>query len=442
MRTIAGPVTVILMAAAMAFPLKTEAQRSGERRSPRPPVIGLDKGTKEFETADFRLGVLNATQTVAFLKTNDAEAFDFTPGDRLEERASNRFYHLGDINIGLRSGNSEWEYYSTARNRKDVEVIASAAPQTLLAADLAATLPDSIPLRVVRHWEKDGASLVLRFALTNTSQLPVEIGALGIPMVFNNNSNGKSLDQAHSESVFFDPYIGADAGYLQVVRLHGEGKALVAVPFGKTPFEAWRPLTDDPLPAGYTYEGLHEWMVHTKSYAETDWKDAEQWNNPTSEILAPGETVSYGVKFILAGSVREIENALVSAGRPVAVGIPGYVVPEDVNAKLFIRYGKAVKAMKVEPEGALDIRDAGANAKGWHQYEISGKSWGRARLTITYEDGLEQTVNYKIIEPESRVVASYGNFLTTEQWFNDGNDPFGRAPSVITYDYEKKAQVK
>ena len=442
MRTIAGPVTVILMAAAMAFPLKTEAQRSGERRAPRPPVIGLDKGTREFETADFRLGVLNATQTVAFLKTNDAEAFDFTPGDRLEERASNRFYHLGDINIGLRSGEGAWEYYSTARNREDVEVIASAAPQTLLSADLAATLPDSIPIRVVRYWEKDGASLVLRFALTNKSDAPVEIGALGIPMVFNNNSNGKSLDQAHAQSVFFDPYIGADAGYLQVVRLDGEGKALVAVPFGKTPFEAWRPLTDDPLPAGYTYEGLHEWMIHTKSYAENDWKDAEQWNNPTSKILAPGETVSYGVKFLLAGSVRDIENTLASAGRPVAVGIPGYVVPEDVNAKLFIRYDKPVKTMKVEPAGALDIKDAGTNAKGWRQYDVNGETWGRARLTITYDDGLEQTVNYKIIEPESQVVASYGNFLTTEQWFNDENDPFGRAPSVITYDYEKKAQVK
>jgi len=98
--------------------------------------------------------------------------------------------------------------------------------------------------------------------------------------------------------------------------------------------------------------------------------------------------------------------------------------------------------MKVEPAGALDIKDAGTNAKGWRQYDVNGETWGRARLTITYDDGLEQTVNYKIIEPESQVVASYGNFLTTEQWFNDENDPFGRAPSVITYDYEKKAQVK
>jgi hypothetical protein len=69
-------------------------------------------------------------------------------------------------------------------------------------------------------------------------------------MVFNNNFNGKSLDQAHAQSVFFDPYIGMDAGYLQVAHLHGKGKVLIAVPSGKTPFEAWRPLTDDPLPSG------------------------------------------------------------------------------------------------------------------------------------------------------------------------------------------------
>ena len=107
--------------------------------------------------------------------------------------------------------------------------------------------------------------------------------------------------------------IGMDAGYLQVARLHGRGKVLVAIPYGKTPFEAWRPLTDDPLPSGYTYEGLHEWMVHSKSYAETFWKDAEQWNRPTSELLKPGQTVSYGVKFILAGSLRDIENALAAS---------------------------------------------------------------------------------------------------------------------------------
>jgi len=440
-RSIARPVAVMMITAATVIPLKTEAQRRGERRD-RTPVLGLEKGTREFETADFRLGVLNSTQTVAFLRTNDSEAFDFTPGDRLQERSSNGFYHLGDLNIGLRTVGGAWEYYSTARKRGDIDRLEPGRPEILSVADLSKTLPDSIPLKVIRYWEKDGKNLVMRFTLTNTSAVPVEIGALGMPMVFNNNFNGKSLDQAHAESVFFDPYIGMDAGYLQVAHLHGKGKVLVAVPYGKTPFEAWRPLTDDPLPSGYTYEGLHEWMVHSKSYAETAWKEAEQWNNPTSALLKPGETVSCGVKFILANSLRDIETALAAAQRPVTVGIPGYVLPSDVKAKLFLRYGMAVREIKSEPAGALEIRDAGTNGKGWRAYDLTGKKWGRARLTVTYDDGLTQTINYKVIEPESKVVTAYGNFLTTEQWFDDENDPFGRAPSVITYDYEKREQVK
>mgnify|MGYP007116712795 FL=1 len=441
MKTITLQAAVILMAAATVFPLKTEAQRRGDRFD-RTPVLGLEKGIREFETQEFRLGILNSMQTVAFLKTNDADAFDFTPGDRLEERSANRFYHLGDINIGLRRGNGNWEYYSTARNRKDVDLLETGNPEVLSAADLGKTLPDSIPLRVERYWEKKGGNLIMRFALTNKSDLPVEIGALGIPMVFNNNFNGKSLDQAHAESVFFDPYIGMDAGYLQVAHLHGKGKVLIAVPSGKTPFEAWRPLSDDPLPSGYTYEGLHEWMVHSKSYAETAWKDAEQWNDPTSAVLRPGETVTYGIEFMIAESLRDIEPALETSGRPVAVGIPGYVVPRDVNAKLFLKYPKDVKSMIVEPEGAIEFKDAGTSSRGWKTYDLQGKKWGRARLTVTYEDGLTQSINYKVIEPESEVVASYGNFLTTEQWFDEENDPFGRAPSVITYDYEKREQVR
>ncbi len=441
MRSIALQVAVMTVAAVTAFPFRADAKGRSDMRD-RTPVLGIEKGICEFETNEFRLGILNSMQTAAFLKTNDADSFDFTPGDRLEDRSANRFYHLGDLNIGLRQGNGNWEYYSTARNRSDVEPLETGSMEVLAAADLGRTLPDSIPLKVERYWEKKGGNIVMRFILINKSDLSVEIGALGMPMVFNNNFNGKSLDRAHAESVFFDPSIGVDAGYLQVVRLHGKGKVLLAVPYGKTPFEAWRPLTDDPLPSGYTYEGLHEWMVHTKSYAETEWKDAEQWNSPTSSVLGPGETLTCGVEFMIAESLRDIEPALESAGRPVAVGIPGYVVPQDVDAKLFLKYGKEVKSMTVEPEGAIEIKDAGINGRGWKEYELKGKTWGRARLTVIYQDGLRQSISYKVIEPESEVIKSYGNFLTTEQWFDDENDPFRRAPSVITYDYEKRSQVR
>ena len=404
--------------------------------------LNVNEGKKEFSTSLLKLELLNSSQTVASLKANDGSSLDYTPGDRLNERDKNGFYHLGDINLGVRTvGDNNWSYYSTAKKRADVQAVPSQNKGVLAAADLANTLPSDIPVQIIRYWQKDGGNLVLRFEIKNKSDKAVEIGALGIPLVFNNNFNGKSLDQAHEENVFFDPYIGKDAGYLQIVKLNGHGKALLVVPYGKTPFENYRPLLDDPTRIGYTFEGLHEWMAHSKSYSQTEWKGIEQWNTPTSTLLQPGETKSYGLEFLLADSLRAIENALAKANRPVAVGIPGYVVPMDVNAKLFLQYKKAVKKIKVEPKGAIEWQTLKSATSAWKSYEINGKKWGRARLTIDYEDGLSQTINYKIIHPEKKMIESYGNFLTTEQWYDDTTDVFNRAPSVITYDNELKQQV-
>jgi hypothetical protein len=412
------------------------------KRDLGPSTLGIEKGTTVFSTKLFKLELLKSTQTVAGLKAKDEKYFDYTPGDRLRERDKNGFYHLGDINLGIRTNETgEWKYYSSAKKRVDIDPITSGKANVLAAADLVKTLPADIPLQITRFWEKEGDNLVMRFELKNKSSQPVEIGALGIPMIFNNNFNRKSLDRAHVENVFFDPYIGKDAGYLQVIRLHGLGKVLVVVPYGNTPFENYRPLGDDPLPSGYTFEGLHEWMVHCKAYAETKWRGVEQWNTPTSASLNPGEKKSYGVRFLLANSIRDIEHALTEAKRPVAVGIPGYVIPMDVEAKLFLNYQSKVKSMTIEPKAALEIEKIKAKSKKWKAYDVKGKRWGRARLTIDYEDGLSQTINYKVIEPEEEVITSYGNFLTTEQWYENENDPFGRSPSVISYDYQKKKQV-
>uniref|UniRef100_UPI0025BB4BEE DUF5695 domain-containing protein n=1 Tax=Marinilabilia sp. TaxID=2021252 RepID=UPI0025BB4BEE len=338
-------------------------------------------------------------------------------------------------------GTVDWTSYSTAAQRGMVEELKNDDKGVLAAAKLDGTLPEDVPVEVLRFWEKENGKLILRFELLNKLDKDLEIGALGIPMIFNNILHEKHLDEVHSENVFFDPYIGMDAGYLQAARLSGEGPVLLVLPHGKTPFEAYRPLLDDPMPRGITFEGFHEWMVHSKAYAENEWRDAEQWNNSTSVTLAPGKSYSVGVEFVLADNVQSIEETLMKYNRPVSVGFPGYVLPQDVDGSIFVHYDKKIESIVVQPEGALSVEEARSTAKDWKKYRIKGNKWGRARLSITYEDGSLQTINYKIIKPEEEVVADNGRFLTNEQWFDDKNDPFGRGPSVITYDYEEKQQV-
>lgn len=412
-------------------------RRGGETR---PATLGLEQGFVDLDTPDFQLRLVKASQTVAALRPKGAGDFDFTPVDRLEGRAADGFHHLGDLTLRLRKGGSgPWESYSTAAARKPVAAL-PAAGSTLAAADLTPTLPPDCPVQITRAWALENGRLALRFAIKNNTGEPVEIGALGIPLIFNNIITGRSLPEAHERCSFFDPYIGQDAGYLQVTRLSGKGPALVVVPEKETPFEAYAPLSE-PMRPNQTFEGAFAWMAHSRAYAENEWKSAEPWNPPTSATLAPGATRTYGVRFLVSDEIRNIEKTLAASNRPVAAGIPGYVLPMDLDGKLLLRYERGVKAITVEPRDAITVGADRAARGGWKAYTLRGREWGRARLTVTYDDGLRQSIHYYVIKPAAQAVADLGNFLMTRQWFTDPDDPFRRSPSVISYDRAADRQV-
>ena len=437
-------VWLIGLALLLLAPAVSQAQEGGRQKPPA--TLGLEQGVMTIDTPDFALTLVKASQTAAALQPKDGlqqggAGFDFTPADRLPVRSGNGFYHLGDLTFRARVGDAgPWKDYSTAAARHPVLALPPAAGE-LAVADLAATLPADCPLRVTRTWALENGRLALRFALRNTSAETVQIGALGIPMVFNDIISDRTLEQAHAACSFSDPYIGQDAGYLQVTRLSGHGPTLVVVPDGKTPFEAYR-LLNEPMRPNQTFEGMFAWMVHTQAYAENEWKGVNQWNPPTQAALAPGQARTYGVKFLVSSEIRGIDRTLACGNhRPLAIGIPGYVLPMDQQGKLFLKYASRVASVAVEPAGAIGFSPGKPTPNGWRSYNLRGKTWGRARVTVTYADGLVQAISYNVIKPEAQAVADLGHFLTTKQWFDDPNDPFHRAPSVISYDREADKQV-
>lgn len=430
--------SAILYLLAMAlYPNVQQAQNpQGQNRKPdAPPTLGLEQGYLELDTPDFTVKLVKASQTIAALQPKGGQGFDFTPADRLAQRASNGHYHLGDLTIRVRTGNTgEWKEYSTAAERKPVTALA-ASGQTLAAADLSPTLPANCPVQITRSWAVEGGRLVLRYELKNKTSQPLQIGALGIPMSFNNHITGRNLQQSHEICSFSDPYIGQDAGYLQVTRLSGKGPALVVVPESKTPFEAFQLLNEPTRPA-QTFEGTFAWMAHSQAYAENEWKGVEQWNSPTSATLAPNASRTYGVRFLVSNEIRNIEQTLAANQRPVAIGIPGYVLPQDLEGKLFLNAKSKVASIVTEPPGAITIREDKLTSKGWRAYTLRGNTRGRSRLLVKYADGNQQSISYYVIKPSTQAVADMGNFLFTKQWFVDPNDPFRRSPSVMSYDRE------
>lgn len=407
-------------------------------------------GAINFETAEFCVSLSKVSQTVAALRPKSALGFDFTPADLLSTRSGPGNFHLGDITLRLRTGTSgDWQNVTTSASRTQVTA-QTASGNVLAAADLSPALPSNFPLSMKRSWITEGGRLIMRFELKNKSTTTVQVGALGIPMVFNNVISNRSLEQAHAACSFSDPYIGRDAGYLQVTRLSGQGPALLVLPDGKTPFEAYSPILNAPgreskdpvavftdsTPRGQTFEGFLEWMVHSKAYADKEWAKAQPWNPSTDLTLAAGESKTYGVEFVLSDQIRNIEKVLETNQRPVAVGVPGYILPTDLEGKLFLKYPAAVKTIVVEPANAIAFAAEAPTANGWKAYSLAAKTWGRSRVTVTYDDGTVQTIHYYVIKPAADAIADLGSFLTTKGWFTDSSDPFGRSPSVMTYDHE------
>lgn len=167
----------------------------------RESTLGISEGFSEFKTREFTLKLVNASQTVAGLYPNSNPDFDFTPGERIDIRDKDSIYYLGDLNFRIKTEQGDWQSFSTATERKQVEKLSVSGNQ-LAAADLTNTLPDSNPLKIKRFYEEKDGDLVLRFQITNPTQNSVEIGALGAPMAFNNILEGKTLDQTHADNVF------------------------------------------------------------------------------------------------------------------------------------------------------------------------------------------------------------------------------------------------
>ena len=95
------------------------------KKAPPQPGPMLTDGLQNFETPEFQLTLVRSSQTVSALHPKQDLQFDFTPGDRLTDRSHDGYYHLGDIDIRLRTGEGEWKDYSTALHRSAVKPIPS-----------------------------------------------------------------------------------------------------------------------------------------------------------------------------------------------------------------------------------------------------------------------------------------------------------------------------
>jgi hypothetical protein len=354
------------------------------------------RGLTLLTTDTFIVGLRNTTGTVEVITPRSNPFFSFTlPFDNFARKSDLPGHHrLGDLSFHLRKavgGDSQFTRFGTVADRGRWQQGPKLSALSIKVNDggkrMHVDLSDEIflhrgpdlskALQVERWIETPGlddhpwnmpGEVRLMFSLTNLRQESVEIGALGLSMVMDQFFVNRKLEQVAVQCSFIEAYVGGGFGYIQVTRANGEGPTLLILPIPGTSFEAWRPLRGDDRTegVGFGFEGHQEVLLHSKSWAEDEWKAAKPWVNPSSKTLAKGEQYTFGFRMILAPCPTKVEATLRAAGQPVIIGVPGFVLHHDMReSRLIVQLPEqtksgsmSVESIVIEPPIAVEIDPA------------------------------------------------------------------------------------
>jgi hypothetical protein len=430
-----------------------------------------------YTVGDIALAIRNDTGTVSVLHAlEDTTGFSFVPDDTTRNSAG--YEHLGDITVRVRPYGSVGAFTQaatsvTGKHGPTAVPVPPSLPNGFAAFDVSGLL--NIPgLRVVREYgtAADGnGGVVMSFLVSNTGANALEIGALGISTVFNNDWSGLSLEQNAQTCSLTEPYMGMDGGFVRVIKITGAGPLLLVSPAYDgcalnggsvaqcgAPFAAWRILSNDPTPRSGTFEGFYEWTVLSAAWQANEWVTANPWNAPRNLVLLPGQSAAYSLRLSLAPSLEAVDSSLASLGNPVVRGIPGYVITPDMQtASLLVRppSGWSISSIAVEPAGALTVGAAKATTPSGYQLlpvsvPVDATLMGRVRMSITYQPqnpgpspalrDRVQTVQYYTLPSLPEHLRRYANFTATNVWFTEP-EPFARTYSFMDYNAASESVI-
>ena len=488
---------------------------------PKTPPFSVGGITLQLADGTFTALQLNRSVAAGAQKT-EANDFSFVGG--VKNPPSQGCQMLGDLTIRVRpatagaagagAGGTPWAIYDSAFAAESawqgVKTATGAGANILAAHDITALLDSSatnangspsagynnsyfakVPLRVVRSWEKaeGGRGIVLRFNLSNTWSGALELGGLGFPMPH------AGMQKGIENSVWNDPHIGGDHGYVEWVKVVDDEDTLLATAAGSgSGMEAWRPLMESSCKNDHW-----SWEVFSKAWA-AEWKENKQfpfmamapdlaqarskvdgsliwgtphqspwpawhgretvpltdfegiaapWNLPTSATIAAGETRSFAIRLTIASKgPRTRDAALLQAGRSTITAVPGYVISADMtSAKLIVTLPAGVTLNAVVPSNASLIKAtiAPGGARGTATVAVAALAnggRGRCRLALMFSDGSVNFVHYSVLPSLASQIEAVGKHWAEDAWLPlEYEDPFGRGASVMPYDRHERARV-
>lgn len=269
---------------------------------------------------------------------------------------------------------------------------------------------EGVPLKVERIFEAVGNGLDLTIRLESMRAFPVSIGQLALPLEWARPS-GENPEFIFEQSFIKHQYIGGNGSYLYFTKPNGKGPYLLLMAKPGTRLEYFD-----------NEQGRYRLFVH----AEHELEAIKQGNwrlEATKTMLAPvgmeGSMKTYGFRMQWAESYEEMRDILVQNGLIDVRVIPGMTVPQGMKARVALRMQGTIDAIIPEFPESTEIKSLPTTKAGYRLYEVAFTKLGENKLSLRYNGGQQQILEFFATEPIRTLIEKRTAFITTKQQHRD-----------------------
>jgi len=260
--------------------------------------------------------------------------------------------------------------------------------------------------------------LLWKLCLQNSTEKPLEIGELGLPMVFAQNYDDNP-NITYKQRVLRHSLTCGDHAFIFWMLPSGEGPYLLMTPRPGVPGAPGTRLEyARRTPRPWWGEGLWTPYIHAKA-AAARFGDADHWRQRlTSVVLSPhrqpGDTVEYAFTFQWVPDFSGVREALVCEGLLDVQVAPGMTVPRDLAALVAIRCRGKIGRLTPEFPDETTIEDLGPR-EDYQRYRIHFRRLGENKLAVNYGNGKSAELEFFCTESLAKLVKKRAAFVARNQ---------------------------
>ena len=303
---------------------------------------------------------------------------------------------LGDVLMRFRRTGGEWLTVQTADLAKPSASSANSdstgcTTRYFVTSGQATTLVARIEIKIQQQ------SLLWRLHLQNTSDQPLEVGDLALPLPMN------SATRRSRPSVLKHSFISGHGSFLFWMRPDSQPPFLTLTPADDTHFEYWEA------------EGGYRVFIHSAAAGAIARERGTRWRQPnTSLTLAPqgqsGDSHAYACRLRWADGYEAVRQILVEEGGIDVQVVPGMTVPSDLSARFALRTKSDLQSVEAEFPAATRIESLGTRGE-YRLYQVRFGRLGENRLTVRYGQGRQMFLEFFSTEPLETLIQKRAAFI-------------------------------